>query len=70
MRQRSRRLSCSAATQYIGPTFVKVPRHDDILAVVGDIFSHSESDNGDDGAVESTCVADSPSSGIGRFTDD
>ena len=68
MRQRSRRLSGSAATQYIGPTFVKVPRHDDILAVVGDIFSHS--DNGDDGAVESTCVADSPSSGIGRFTDD
>ena len=34
--------SCHSADarQYIGPTFVTVKRHDDILAIVGDIFSH------------------------------
>ena len=60
MRQQNRH-SCSV--QYVGPTFVKVLRHDDILAVVGDIFSHSDNVEDDE------CAADIQSTDNGQLTD-
>ena len=41
MRQRN----CRNSAQYIGPMFVTVPRHNDILDIVGDIFSHASDDD-------------------------
>jgi len=68
MHQQSRHRSRSAAVQYIGLTFVKVQRHDDILAIVGDIFSHT--DYGEDNALENTCITDTHSSDVVCLTDD
>jgi len=45
----------ASTVQYIGPTVVRVQRHDDILAIVGDIFSQAD----DDGALDNTCTDDS-----------
>jgi len=36
----------AATVEYIGPTFVRVQRHDDILAIVGDVFTHTD-ENGE-----------------------
>jgi len=60
MRQQSRHCSRSASVQYVGPTFVKVQRHNDILAIVGDIFS--DTDNDEDETLENTRVDESQSS--------
>ena len=57
MRQRNCRTSTAAAVQYVGPTFVQVQRHDDILAIVGDIFTHACND--DEDALDNSCTDDS-----------
>jgi len=57
MQQRNSHRSTAASVQYIGPTFVRVQRHDDILAIVGDIFSACNDD--DEDAMDDMCVGDS-----------
>jgi len=47
MRQRDCHRFTTATVEYVGPTFVRVQRHDDILTIVGDIFSHAHDDDDD-----------------------
>lgn len=53
MQQRNCHRSTAGSVQYIGPTFVRVQRHEDILAIVGDIFTAC---NDDEDAMDDACV--------------
>ena len=62
MRLRNSRRSTTASVEYIGPTFIRVQRHDDILAIVGDVFSHACNDDVD--TLDDGCIGDGADSNV------